>query len=280
MQWFLENKEVSHNLVSSLVLILVVLGFRFAGNRSIRNLDNNNLRVKKRWVSTVRNLSLVILALGLVVIWASELRTFAISLVAVAAALVIATKELILCVLGGLLKATSKPFRIGDRIEVDGHRGDVIDHTVLTTTLHEIGPGQTSHQYTGRKVTLPNSLFLGHPIFNDSISSKFALHTFSIPCNPEHNISLLAAILQNAANEVVKPYIDEARVFMRNIEKTNLSEMPSVKPRVSVNFTAYNQTDLIVRVPVPGRRAGKVQQEICELYLKEKGSDVSQTENR
>ncbi len=43
------------------------------------------------------NTMVFVLLVGLVVIWAHELQAFGLSLVALAAALVLATKELILC---------------------------------------------------------------------------------------------------------------------------------------------------------------------------------------
>mgnify|MGYP001215256827 CR=1 FL=1 len=63
-------------------------------------------------------------------------------MVAIAVALVIATKELILCVSGALIKGGARSFNIGDRIQVKEFRGDVIDQNLLTTTILEVGPGK------------------------------------------------------------------------------------------------------------------------------------------
>ena len=50
------------------------------------------------------------------------------------------------------------------RREVAGVRGDVLDIGPLTTAVLEVGPGQSIHQRTGRKITLPNSVFLTHAV--------------------------------------------------------------------------------------------------------------------
>ena len=97
-------------------------------------------------------------AVGLVLIWPEQLRTLALFLVAVA--IVLATKELIRYLTGGFLKMAARSFPIGDRVEVNNLRGDVINQTMLTTTIMEIGPGQLTHQYTGRSIALPSSIFL------------------------------------------------------------------------------------------------------------------------
>jgi hypothetical protein len=66
----------------------------------------------------VRNLSIAIVLFGLLSIWAEELRTLAVSLIAFAVAAVIATKELILCASGPLVRAAGDADGIGDRIEI------------------------------------------------------------------------------------------------------------------------------------------------------------------
>jgi small-conductance mechanosensitive channel len=58
----------------------------------------------------------------------------------------------------------TKAYAFGDRIENAGIRGNAVDHNALTTTILEIGPGQTSHQYTGRTMVIPNSFFLIIPL--------------------------------------------------------------------------------------------------------------------
>src|SRR5690606_5223471 len=92
---------------------------------------------RRRIMVSVRNALLVVLIVGLVMIWGAELRVAALSAFAIAAAIVIATKELIMCISGSFLRTGSHAFKVGDRIEVGGIRGDVFDTTLLTTTLFE-----------------------------------------------------------------------------------------------------------------------------------------------
>jgi small-conductance mechanosensitive channel len=67
----------------------------------------------------------VLLLLGLVLIWAPQLWTFALSLAAVAVEIVVATKEMILCISGSLMRASPRAFSVGDWIEVADVRGEV-----------------------------------------------------------------------------------------------------------------------------------------------------------
>ncbi|NJL24780.1 MAG: mechanosensitive ion channel [Calothrix sp. SM1_5_4] len=136
----LKSWDVLKQVISTLALFLAFLFFRWATIVTVRRWNAPSGDEKRRWIIQVKNISLVILAAGLFGIWATELRAFALSLVAVAAALAISTKEIIQCFLGGFYKASTRPFEIGDRIEVNGCRGEVIDHNFLCTTVLEIGP--------------------------------------------------------------------------------------------------------------------------------------------
>src|SRR5690606_21856396 len=103
------------------------------------------------------------------------------SVVALAVALVVATKELILCITGSILKTGAQSFKIGDRIQIKDFRGDVIDQNLFATTIMEIGPGKLTHQRTGRVTVLPNSLFVSEPVINESYTHDYVLHVFTVP---------------------------------------------------------------------------------------------------
>lgn len=279
MNWVLENKEFIRNAISTGVLIIIVFTLRTFILRKIRNAGVNNLDFKKKWVAYTKNITVIILLIGLLIVWASELQAFAISLVAVAAAVVIATKELILCLLGGTLRVTSKPFRVGDRIEINGFRGDVVDYSILTTVLDEIGPGKQTHQYTGKKIVLPNSLFLSTPILNESALGKYTVHTFSIPCS---NYRLLKKrdIVLNICETLCSEYISDAKKHMDKKERAEGLETPNIHPRVTITLPSHDKAELIVRVPVPIRRVGKIEQSIVEKYCEELENDSSLQESR
>lgn len=142
---------ISKSLASTALLILTFIVIRVLISRLLkRNIASADLR--RKWHVQVRNGLILLLVFGLLVIWSNELRTFALSLVAIAVAFVVATKELILCITGSILKTGSRSFNIGDRIQIKDFRGDVIDQNLLATTILEVGPGKITHQRTGRIV--------------------------------------------------------------------------------------------------------------------------------
>lgn len=264
---FFSHPLVKSNIFNSFVIFLLFITFRYFTVRAIRRLNIHNLDTKRQWIVQVKNTSLLVFILGLLIIWSAELQTFALSIVAIAAAIVIATKEMILCFLGGMLKTLTRPFKIGDRIEVNGYRGVVVNADFLTTQLMELGPLRFAHQYTGKNIIIPNSLYLSNPIINETKSYKFVLHTFLIPIPYEYDIKQHQILLLHAAEEVCNQYVEKVHQYMENADDLEGLEIPTTEPRVAIAFPDEKRVDLVVRVPIPSDRSGRIQQSIIAKYL-------------
>ncbi len=65
---------------------------------------------------------------------------------------------------GWLYFVMRRPFRVGDRIQVGDHAGDVIDVHLFSFTLLEIGNWVDADQSTGRLVHIPNGWMFKHSI--------------------------------------------------------------------------------------------------------------------
>jgi small-conductance mechanosensitive channel len=72
------------------------------------------------------------------------------------AGLAIALKDPITNLAGWLFIAIRKPFTVGDRIEINNTKGDVIDQRPFAFSIVEIGNWVDSDQSTGRIIHIPN----------------------------------------------------------------------------------------------------------------------------
>ena len=270
MNWdWISNKDIQFGAISSVILIVTVLVVKKLLLRTVLRLDSQQPDVRRRWVVNIRNASLIGLLLGLIMIWAQPLHTLAVSFIALAVAGVIATKELILCVSGAVVRAVSKSYSVGDRIEIAGKRGDVVDQNLFTTTLLEIGPGQASHQYTGRAIIIPNSLLLNTPLINETFTHDYVLHVFCIPLHATDSWQRAEQILLEAAQIECSPFLDQARLYMKNIESQHGLDSPTVAPRVTLQIPEPGKINLLLRIPAPSRRKGRLEQAILRRYLSE-----------
>lgn len=251
----------------SLMLLLSVVAARILIVRSIAKNQALTMEAKRRWVVSVRNTMVFVFLLGLVVIWAHELQAFAVSLVALAAALVLATKELILCWSGAALRVGGKVYSVGDRIQIAGYRGVVLDHDIFATKLLEIGPGPTSHLYTGRITVFPNSLLLSNALIKENPGQEYGLYTLCVPLKTEDNWQEAERRLLDAAKAECAPFMDEAARHMKLLEQTNLLEAPSPDPRVTIQLSEAGRLNLILRFPAPDRGRSRIEQAILRRFL-------------
>jgi len=248
-------------LISTAILIVSIIIIKILVRRFITK-NVQSVELQRRWIVQTRNGLLLILFLGLVMIWGEELRTLALSIVAIAVAFVVATKELILCVTGSILKSGARSFNIGDRIQIKDFRGDVIDQNLLATTILEVGPGKITHQRTGRMTVIPNSLFVSEPVINESFTHDYVLHVFTVPFKREDDWKSAKMKFLESANKHCKPFLKEARKYMEQISRQKGLDAPSVEPRVTIQVPAAGEIHLLIRIPVKSGQRSYIEQSI------------------
>lgn len=266
-----QSLEVSwvRNVGLSIALALVFVGLRaLVARLVIRHLSSAEER--KRWLSGTRNTAVILLVLGLAAVWANAVQSFVLSVIALAAACVIATKELILCLSGSLLRAANGAYSLGDRIQWGAVHGDVIDISLLTTTLLEVGPGPSFHMPTGRTVLVPNLKMLDTPVVNESRNGKYVVHTIRIPLTMEDDLDRAQQAALTAVHEVCGEILQPAREWMESLEHThNFIYTPSATPRVYCHLPEPGKVDMMVRFPTPVRTQGRMEQAILRRFLRD-----------
>ena len=270
VDWLPDNFVISDAvlslLASSAILIVTVIILRALTTRFIQRTVNSP-ELRGKWLVNSRNGFLLLLMLGLVMIWGEELRTLALSIVAIAVAFVVATKELILCFTGSILKSGSRSFVLGDRIQIKELRGDVIDQSLLATTILEVGPGKHLHQRTGRRIVIPNALFVSEPVINESFTTHYDFHVFTVPFKREDNWQAAQQALQAAADHHCQPYLELVRRYMSKIGSQRGLVMPSVDPRVTIQVPVAGEIHLTVRIPAKaGERNFIAQAILTEVF--------------
>lgn len=266
IEWIEANLHPSQ-LIRTGILVAVLLLGRWLVMLRIRQTQGMSSDMRRQWAAQVRLVVFFFFVLGMMMIWGSQLRTFAISVVAIAAAIVIATKELIMCLSGSILKASGRSFKIGDRVEIGTFRGDVVDQTLLATTLLEVGPGTTIHQHTGRTIVMPNSMLLSMPVVNETYSNEYVLHVFSVPTLDEEDWHDAELALLAAARAECAEFQAEAEQHMNRFVRREGLQPLSVEPRVVLRFDDSKTVILLVRIAVPARKRGRVEQAILRRFL-------------
>lgn len=263
--------SISHSdlFIFGIVLTSVALLYLIT-SKTIRSSKLPN-DTKRRMLNHFRTFFFFILLSAALVLWATEFYQFVLSIAALAAGFAIAGKEIFLCFGGSFYKTFARPFSVGDRIEVNGIRGDVVDVGLMSTHLIEVGPKDYTQQVTGRTITIPNSLFLTNQVFNETDAvigqRDFVLHVFKVLINNDGDWKKHKEVLIEVAQKYCIEYREAAQVFFNGLARKRHIDTPRVEPRVNIKFESFEEIALIVRVAVPVEKRGTIEQQIINDYL-------------
>jgi len=259
-------------VIASIVLVLVLFAARIILIRFIVGKEASLSDTRRRWISIVQNTSIILGLLGLIFIWSPQLSTFALSLTAFAVATVIATKEYLLCVVGALYRATSNPFTVGDWVEIQGMRGEVIVEGILTTKLQELGTSSSRFEFTGRVLTIPNSVLLTQTVFNESYRKGYLHHSFTVTVeggvDPNEIVSVVKPILL-ASSEADQQIADKYKAMVKRVSRTDL---PSLEPKISVSTTTLGKMAFTSTLFCAASNASDIEEKATMALLKKVAS--------
>jgi len=256
---------LNHKPLVTLAIGLSLLGLRFAVVRLIKRKSEVLSDQQRRWIYHTKNITLALILFAIIFIWWPELRQFALSIAAVAVAFVIASKELILCISGTVLRTTTGDTSIGDWVEIGEMRGEIIDQNILSTVLQEVS---RNYDYTGKTITLPNSLFLAQPIRNLNFMRRFVFHSFDIVTDADINtFEAKALILENIAHYSAEFADLGTRYHSFIVQRSGMNIPP---PNSSVRISTSNLGKNIFNVTLfcPTQQAVSLEQKITEDFLR------------
>ncbi len=254
---------------STLIFLVLVAAARFALLRYVVQRRTLPPHQQRWWTVTIRNVLGLVFVIGLVFIWAEELRSFAVSLVAVAVAFAIVTKELLLCLIGTTLRTLTRSHSIGDHIEIGDARaaysGYVVDQTMLSTTIDQTE--SDTREYSGRQVVLPNSLLVTSPLTTDFVVGGYTMQLLRVPLSAREDVAGAERALLDIANEECAPVVEKAR---RHGKRRALTAT-TLEPHVSIDLPSPDIVHLLLRIPVSAQEGGRQGQTILRRFLSERG---------
>jgi hypothetical protein len=145
-------------IVSAVMALILVIG-QLSRRFTLRRVHDPN---RRRFISMSHQfLTLFAITVVIVFVLASDLRSVATYFGLLSAGLLLALENVILATLGSLLLVGKRGIRIGDRVQVSGVTGDVVDMGLLQFQLREFDV--ENGRYTGHMATFSNSLVFVSP---------------------------------------------------------------------------------------------------------------------
>ncbi|MDA9556551.1 mechanosensitive ion channel family protein [Vibrio sp.] len=248
-------------IIFGMGIVKIIILYRIRGNAALLS-DR-----QRKWSVRTKNGVFVFTVLFLFILWQQEINEFALSVTAIAIAFVVASKEIILCFTGSIQRASARSFRPGDWIEVGKHCGEVVDHSMMATTIHEINLKGGAYQYTGRTVVLPNSLFFTHPVVNLNFMKKYVYHEFDITIKEFINLFPLVEYMEERMAYHALPFHDVSQRYNSMIKKGAGVNLPSAQPRVLIKKTTLGDQCVNFMIFCPTERAVDIEQLIKRDFM-------------
>jgi small-conductance mechanosensitive channel len=225
-------------ILSAIVLLASVVIRRLLHQLLVNRLsdDSPHIYVVRKVTGYAVNALAVLLITG---IWLEHVGNLSVALGILGAGLAFALQEVIGSIAGWVTVLTGRPFTLGDRIETGGIRGDVVDISVLRTTLMEIGNWLGGDHNTGRIVTVSNAFIFKEPLFNYSRHLHYVWDEVKLPITYESDWQqavaiMTAAVQQHPLYQKLLPLAQEQR---RRARRQFVIKITPLDPRIFVKLT-------------------------------------------
>jgi small-conductance mechanosensitive channel len=172
------------NIILKLLLSLLVLVITLVVRRGLRNLLQKRVGDPAHMHTLsmlIRNTLYVASGIVILFVWLGSGSDFTVAMGILGAGIAFASQEVIGSFAGYLSIVTGNIYRIGDRVRVGDVMGDVLDISILRTTVMEIGEWVHADQYTGRVVTIANRFVFSAPVFNYTQHWRYLWDEIMIP---------------------------------------------------------------------------------------------------
>ena len=127
-------------------------------------------------------------------------------------------------------------YHVGDRVQLGGIQGDVIDIGVLRTTLMEVGGWIKGDQYNGRRVRVANSFIFKEPVCNYYSDLPFLWDEISVPVRYGSHYDMARQAFQQALEEVTGEHARRLRADWRHMTDSYMLEDARLEPMVMLSM--------------------------------------------
>lgn len=267
---YIVNLNINNKYVILIVLTILTLGIgrliiHFIKKQLVR-INNNRIKYKVlQFVKIVINISEFLI---IYLLWENNIKNVITLISFISAAITLSLKDIIFNLFAGIYIKINKPFKLEDRIEINGNKGDVINIGTFTFELLETNE-EYGNQSTGIVLTIPNSLIFSHPIKNLNKGFKYIWHEMNVNLSIDADITESKKILYKIINNI--DLIKVIPTKMKNELKNNTTYRMYFNKYDPVIYTEVKDNHIILKIRylVNPKKARIVESYIWNEILKE-----------
>ena len=210
--WFL--LKLVYSVVTLVIIYVLIL--------LLKNLVYKYVENKDRYYQIKKGLNYFqgfLIFLALLIIWLEVSANLTTYIGLLSAGIAVALKEVIADMAGWVFISSRHSFVVGDRIEINGIKGDVIDIRLFQFTVIEIGGWVDAEQSTGRLIDIPNSYVFVYPTTNYNKGFNYIWNEIKVLITFESDWELAKKLLKKVVikdqNEIVADALKEIKQAAR-----------------------------------------------------------------
>ena len=193
--------------------------------------DTDNRYRSKKFSSYLGYLLTIIL---ITVVYSDKLGGLTMALGVAGAGIAFALQEVITSFAGWLAIMFGGFYKTGDRVQLGGVKGDVMDIGVLRTTVMETGQWVDGDLYNGRIVLVANSFVFKEPVFNYSGDFPFLWDEIKLPIQYGSNYEKAKEIILQVGKDVAGDLTEQSKLKWIALQRKFRLEDAQTEPMVSI----------------------------------------------
>lgn len=229
---FLYDPTVGKVATIIIGIVIIWLLVKLIQKRILAKIDSNDNRYRAKKFSSF--IGYLLTAILLMVVFSDKLGGLTVALGVAGAGIAFSLQEVIASFAGWLAISLGGFYKTGDRVQLGGIKGDVMDIGVLRTTVMETGQWVDGDLYNGRIVLVANSYVFKEPVFNYSGDFPFLWDEIKVPIQYNSNYDKVTEILMAVGSEVAGDVSDSSKQKWKDLERKYRLEDARTEPMVSL----------------------------------------------
>ena len=228
----------------------------------------HDLRRRYQFLLLRRIILWCVIAITIAFALATEIGSIATFAGLITAGIAVALQNVILAIAGYFFLIGKYGVRVGDRVQISGVSGDVIDIGLIRLHLMEVGGTESDRQPTGRVVVFSNAIVFqpAASFYKQIPGTSFVWHEVSLTLAAESDFEVAEKRILGAVEKVYADYRDRIEQQHREIERTISVAVAVPKPRSRLRLTQTGM-EIVIRYPVELETATEVDDRITRELI-------------
>jgi small-conductance mechanosensitive channel len=266
-QYEVQAKNLALRLLVLLSVLVVLIGLGEAWRRATFRYINDPRR-RYQFLLMRRIVLWFFIAITIAFAFASEIGSLATFAGLITAGIAVALQNVILAVAGYFFLIGKYGVRVGDRVQISGVTGDVVDVGMFRLHLMEVAGGGSDRQPTGRVVVFSNAIVFQPTasFFKQIPGTSFVWHEVSLTLAPETDYWVAEKRMLDAVETVYVGYRDRIEHQHRQMERTLNMTVAVPRPYSRVRLT-QSGLEVLIRYPIELDKAIEIDDRVTRELL-------------